>query len=226
MLDTIYRAETPESIELEAELAGPVVRVLAYTIDLCFRLVVLTVIGTVMQIFGNVGLGLMMIITFLMEWFYPVVFEVMRRGQTPGKSLMGITVVNIDLTPVSWSSSVVRNLLRVADFMPFFYMGGLISMSVSRHFQRFGDFAAGTLVIYKKDRDVKLTLPDVQAVPPPVALDLEEQQALINFTQRHRQLSQPRQEELAMVLENFGNKKSESRITYLRGIGNWLLGDR
>ncbi len=134
MLDTSYRVEIPGGIELEAQVVGPVPRFLAFFIDFCIRGVLLIVAGIASIPFGELGFGFWFIIWFLIEWFYPVLFEVFRRGQTPGKKALGISVVNDDLTPVSFGTSLVRNLLRTADFLPFFYLAGLITMVSNSRF--------------------------------------------------------------------------------------------
>lgn len=232
LLDTQYSIETPENIDLHADLAGPVPRVLAYAIDVSIRMVVVLVLALVSLPFGRAGSGMWLLLSFLLEWFYPVVFEIFRNGQTPGKKAFGIAVVHDDLTPVRWGPSLVRNLLRVADFMPFAYLGGLICMSSSRHFQRFGDLAAGTLVIHRRPKTEAITLPDCHPQAPPFALAVEDQIALINFAQRQTQLSRARQQELAEILapalptSTHNEKDGEAAVRYWRGVGAWLLGSR
>jgi uncharacterized RDD family membrane protein YckC len=225
-LDTTYLVETPEGIDLQAELAGPVPRVLAYAIDICIRMAVLTVLSVALFSAGNAGIGLVLLLSFLLEWFYPVFFEVYYKGQTLGKKTMGLVVVNDDLTPVQWGSSLTRNLLRAADFMPFAFLGGLLCMVMNQRFQRLGDIAAGTLVIYQHKQKSRAGLPDCQAYPPPVQLALEDQLALIGFAERSAYLSTSRQQELADILATVTHRTNADNINYLRGIGNWLLGVR
>ena len=124
MLDTYREIETPEGVELHLRAAGPVARALAYSIDLLLRGVVMFVLSIVLSVTGRFGMGVFMIVIFLMEWFYPVLFEVYRNGETPGKRLFGLRVVNDNGTPVGWGPSLVRNLLRAVDFMPAFYAFG------------------------------------------------------------------------------------------------------
>jgi uncharacterized RDD family membrane protein YckC len=228
-LDTLYQVETPEGIDLQADLAGPVPRALAYSIDIGLRLLVMLALGLVVwAIPGHTGTGVLLLISFLLEWFYPVLFEVYRDGQTPGKKWLGLAVVNDDLTPVSWSTSLVRNLLRAVDFLPFGYMGGLFSMIFSRHFQRLGDLAAGTLVIHRPRAHSAAPLSDSKPQPPPVALALsmDDQIALIDFAQRHKELSAARQRELANLLEDLTRTRDDAAVQQLRGVGAWLLGAR
>ncbi len=225
-LDTQYQVETPEGIDLEAALAGPVVRILAYAIDLILRSIVLTVLMIVLFFAGKTGMGLFLVLSFLLEWFYPVLFEVYAGGQTPGKKAMQIAVVNDDLTPICWSPALVRNLLRAADFFPFFYLGGLICMALGSKFQRLGDLAAGSLVIYREPPKAALSLPNRPPRSPQLSLSLEDQVAVIAFTQRHGQLSRARQQELAEILSDVLPCGSDQAVGHLQGIGIWLLGDR
>jgi len=237
-LDTLYSVETPENIDLHADLAGPVPRALAYSIDATLRALVVFVLFLISLPFGRGGSGIWLVLSFLLEWFYPVLFEVYRHGQTPGKKAMGLAVVHDDLTPVRWGTSLVRNLLRVADFMPFSYLGGLICMSCNSHFQRFGDIAAGTLVVHRRKAGAAIVLPDTHPHAPPFALTLEDQIAVINFAQRQTQLSQARQQELADILSpilvsrearnaEVTDKISDTEsVRFWRGVGAWLLGAR
>lgn len=231
--------ETPESIDLQAEPAGIVVRGLAFSIDFLIRATILLVLGIVLGLAGEAGMGIILIAWFLLEWFYPVLFEIYRQGQTPGKKMMGLAVVNDDLTPIGWGTSVIRNLLRSADFFPVFYTAGLVTMASNKHFQRLGDIAAGTLVIYRQSDKSPVALGKVRPQAPPIALEREDQIAIIGFVQRSQQLSEDRQRELAAILqpvlspeqspENSPEQspaQSGQRVDYLHGIGHWLLGRR
>jgi len=228
LLDTSYHVETPEAIDLTAQLAGPVVRVLAFAIDFAYRVIALIVLMIVLGFTGEAGWGIFLIMWFVAEWFYPVLFEVLRKGQTPGKKSMGIAVVNDDLTPITWSTSLIRNLLRAADIIPFGYTLGLLVMCSTQNFQRLGDLAAGSVVIHRRNEtnnDLD-TLPDVASHPPPVALSINDQVAFTGFSQRHAQLSEGRKQEIADILKDVTHKEGDSAVKYLQGVGNWLLGNR
>ncbi|MBB5211544.1 RDD family protein [Microbulbifer hydrolyticus] len=225
-LDTLYEIETPEGIDLTTQVAGPVPRLLAYSVDLFYRTLILIALGIALNIAGAAGVGLWLLVSFLLEWFYPVVFEVMRGGQTPGKKAFSLAVVNDNLTPISWGPSIMRNLLRFADFLPFGYFTGIISMTCSRHFQRLGDHAAGTLVVYREQTAASATLPQVAPVPPPRGLRLEDQQAIISLAERSSELSRARQQELADLLQPITERSGEEGLNRLHAIGRWLLGAR
>ena len=66
--------------------------------------------------------GVFFLMVFLGEWFYPVFFEVLSRGETPGKRALGLLVVCAGGAPVSWSESLTRNLLMAAGFLPGSYL--------------------------------------------------------------------------------------------------------
>ncbi|MFT7560850.1 MAG: putative RDD family membrane protein YckC [Flavobacteriales bacterium] len=228
LFDTSYELETPEGVDLHVELAGPVVRTLAFTIDFFIRFTVLIVLGIASLLLGggNVSWAIWLLAYFLLEWWYPVLFEVFRFGQTPGKKAMGLAVVNDDLTPISIGPSLVRNLLRAADFLPFCYTSGFICMAAHPHFQRLGDIAAGTIVIHQAGQDLAQATPDIHPTVPPFELNSDEQTAIVEFTLRHKELSDDRQQELAEILKDSFNSRPEQLVPSLRSIGAWLLGAR
>lgn len=224
-IDNSISVEVPEGIDLTAELAGPTVRALAYSIDITIRFAVSLVIYLLLMWFGNAGQGFFLICLFTMEWFYPVFFEVLADGQTPGKKKFNLQVVNASLTPIHWEASIIRNLLRAVDFLPFANVIGLISMLTNNEFKRLGDYAAGTVVIYKRQLN-KHSLPEVNPQCLSEPLTLAEQQAIINFTYRHKQLSKARQLELAKIAYGWHKHHNDNSVEYLHGVGLALIGKR
>jgi uncharacterized RDD family membrane protein YckC len=230
-LDTRYEIETPEGIDLTAQVAGPVPRILAYSVDFFYRSLILLALGIGLAFAGRAGTGIWFLCSFLLEWLYPVFFEVLKGGQTPGKKAFSLAVVHDNLTPISWGASIMRNLLRFADFLPFGYSAGIISMTCSRNFQRLGDLAAGTLVVYRaptqaKPKPQSSQLPDVAPLPPPRGLQLQDQQAIVSLSERSGELSAPRQQELADLLQPLTGKTGPAGLRHLHAIGQWLLGGR
>lgn len=167
----------------------------------------------------------MLIGFFLLEWFFPVVFEI-TSGATPGKKAMGLVVVHDNGTPVSVSASLIRNLLRVADFLPLLYGIGLLSMLANRNFQRLGDMVAGTLVVYRERDKINIAIPTVTPKPPPVPLGVDELRTLIAFAERSNQLSEERRIELANQLAELTGKQGEAAVTELYAYANWLTRGR
>ena len=226
MLDTTRRVATPEGIELTLHLAGPVPRAMAWAIDLAIRVaIVLAVMFGALQ-FGRAGWGLVLLTAFFVEWLLPAWLETAWHGQTPGKRAMRLAVLNDDGTPVRWPAALTRNLLRAVDFLPFLYGAGLVSMLASRDFKRLGDLAAGTVVVYQPEKTVAVkSIPDSAAIAPPVALDLEEQRAVLDLAERSASLTQERFEELAeLPTPLVGSLHGQYAAKRLLGIANHIAG--
>ena len=145
-LDTRYQVETPEGIDLPLRPAGLMVRAIAFAIDLGIRGLIMGVLFIVLALLGRLGMGLGSLLLFAISWWYMVLFEVLRQGRSPGKQWMGLRVVHDDGTPIGWSASLLRNLLRFVDLLPFGYFLGAISCLQHPSFKLLGDFAPGTLV--------------------------------------------------------------------------------
>jgi uncharacterized RDD family membrane protein YckC len=226
MLDTTRRVATPEGIELTLHLAGPVPRALAWAIDLAIRVGIVVVIWIPAAQLGRAGWGVILLASFFVEWLLPAWFEAAWRGQTPGKRMMGLMVLNDDGTPVRWPAALTRNLLRAADFLPILYGLGLIAMLVNRDFKRLGDLAAGTVVVYQLERrSVAKKIPEAPAVVPPIALQLPEQRALLELAERSATLTKERVEELAeLPTPLVGNLDGTRAAARLIGMANYIAG--
>lgn len=152
---------TPEGIVFSQLLAGPVTRFTAWLLDLICILVVTSAIGTVigfLTIFSfGVAQAIQAILFFVISLGYSMVLEWYWRGQTIGKRVLRLRVVDVQGLRLQFSQIAVRNLLRFIDALPVCYLVGGIACLVSRRAQRLGDFAANTVVI----RNPKLTEPDL-----------------------------------------------------------------
>lgn len=224
-IDTTRPFETPEGVSLSLRVAGPVVRACAWAIDAGIRGVLYLVLAYAFSVFGGVGWSLVLIGWFILEWLYPVLFEV-RSGATPGKRAMGLQVVHDNGTPVAFSASMIRNIVRVADFLPLFYGFGLAAMLLDRDFRRLGDLAAGTLVVYTDRVSEPDALPEAPPLPPPVTMSLDEQLKLLLFAERSVSLSRERRIELAEILSGVTGKHGEESVACLHGHARWILEGR
>jgi uncharacterized RDD family membrane protein YckC len=226
MLDTYREVVTPEGVALHLPVAGPVPRAVAWTIDLAIRLGILMLVGTLLALLGAAGQGLYLIAMFLIFWAYPILFEVLWDGQTPGKKAMSLRVVNGDGAPLGWLPAITRNLLRTVDMLPFGYAAGLIACLADPHARRLGDMVAGTLVVHN-ERERDATAAPVNAVLAPSAgLQPAEQAAVVAFGERAPLLTSARQEELANIVEPLTGSRGQSGVLRLYGMANWLLGRR
>jgi uncharacterized RDD family membrane protein YckC len=172
MADETLIIETPEHVELQFGLATIGNRFLACMLDhtIQFTTIFLTYLiarslsGSVREMEsalmgGDKGTSLWVIavwilVSFLIFFGYFIFFETIWSGQTPGKRWMKLRVIQEDGRPIQFFASLSRNLIRLADSMPFpFYSVGLLSVFASDRAKRLGDFVAGTVVIKERSAE-------------------------------------------------------------------------
>lgn len=141
-----------DNVRLELPLAGVGSRTLAAFLDYLMLLALLGLWWTVGLVStGLLGMGqgwmlaLLMLGSFLIQWSYFAVLELIMDGQTPGKNLLGIRVVSAHGGRTSFGAIIVRNLIRAVDIV-----FGLACMAIDHRSRRLGDMAAGTLVIHQR----------------------------------------------------------------------------
>jgi uncharacterized RDD family membrane protein YckC len=181
------------------------------------------------SIMGGFGLGLMLIVLFVLEWIYPVIFELSRWGATPGKRVLGIKVVMDNGLPVTPAASITRNLLRAADFMPALYGFGIVSMMLRKDFKRLGDIAANTLVVYRAPAAPKIAIDDIEPLAPVRPLPPEDQAAVVALAARAARLTPERLDELAALAAWVSGDAGRSGPQVTRrvlAVAHWLLGRR
>lgn len=166
-IDDVVTIQTPEGVELDLTLAGLGSRFGAAFIDavLLFGLLLVESLAVAAAVSGFdsmillVGVQSAVLLTSLVLYF--VLFEIFNAGQTPGKAAFRIRVVDGDGQPIRFLPSILRNLLRLVDFLPVFYLAGSISILVSGDNRRIGDLAADSIVIQdRRGRLAPLLLPD------------------------------------------------------------------
>lgn len=194
----------------------------AFMIDFLIKSLATIVAYIVLALIGHMGMGIALIIAFLLEWFYPVYFEVWRQGRTPGKKSMHIRVMNDDGTPVTFGSSLLRNLLRIVDFLPLMYVTGIIASVLNPQFKRLGDLVAGTLVVYDAEPVPEPNFDTKGSRPLPSDFNTDEQRALLAFTERSKLLSAERQSELATILSPLLN--TQDPVLAIKQMANTLVG--
>lgn len=229
LTDTLQAVELADGVEIHLRVAGPAVRSVAWLIDSIIFLGCIFALSIVFAIVSSwtgaeIGNGLRLLCMFMLMWFYNVFFEVGPKGASPGQRTMGLKVASVSGAPVTLPQSIIRNLLRVVDFMPFGYLLGLVCCLFTRKFQRLGDLVANTVVIYSGDKKKLATAPKVNAHPiaPSVALSREEQAALLQFIERAPQWSDARKVELSNLLEPLTHSNGMSGLSKLAGMTLWL----
>ena len=155
---------TPEGIEFDLPLAGPISRMLAFAVDFAAIVAAGAFIARLvapLQLFSaDAARSAITVLYFAVSLLYGILAEWFWRGQTVGKRLLGLRVVEASGLRLRPSQIVVRNLLRFVDLLPGLYLVGGVCCVLSSRRQRLGDIAAGTIVI----RTLQLKEPDVDQV--------------------------------------------------------------
>jgi uncharacterized RDD family membrane protein YckC len=147
----ILTIKTPEGIAFSLQLAGPITRFSAWSIDVMAISVVVSVLQIVLVFIGILSMDLAYAIAILMYFAvtigYRIFFEWYWQGQTLGKKLLRLRVMDEQGLRLQFSQVVIRNLMRAVDSLPGLYLiGGLICL-FSKRAQRLGDFVANTIVV-------------------------------------------------------------------------------
>ena len=167
------RVSLPEQVWIDLEPASFGSRGLAYVFDFLIRWTfVLLVFYLLIVVSGFVNAGLsklllsglksfkqanqiflalFIIFIFLIEFSYPIFFEVFRDGVTPGKKLLGLRVVDERGLPITLRASFLRTILIFVDFIPIAGFTAFLSMMISKNSQRLGDLVARTMVVHQLD---------------------------------------------------------------------------
>jgi uncharacterized RDD family membrane protein YckC len=175
--DEFLQIDTPENVIFGYEVAGLGSRFLAALIDhvvivmgqivvymLFFVIVLMSDLDAVADQPNVIGwiIGILLFVSFLLLWGYYIVFEMLWNGQSPGKRLLKLRVIRVDGTPISLVESLIRNLVRLSDFLPTTYGLGFIAMFINSQSRRLGDLAAGTLVVFDQS---EVTLESLRSRP-------------------------------------------------------------
>ena len=181
-MDEQHTISTPEQVSFHYEVAGIGSRSLGALLDSmlifvplvlmdCALLAILSGVslnraitesasdGDGASVWGYVLAALIVLVQFLFFWGYYVFFEIIWRGSTPGKRAARLRVIRRDGQPIGAGEAIIRNLVRLVDFLPMLYGVGLISMFIDKDARRLGDLAAGTIVVKESDQ---ATLRDVR----------------------------------------------------------------
>lgn len=165
-LDATHTVLTPEYVEFNFVVAGLLSRLLALIIDtvvanlissvlLLLVMLVAALLSTVIGSSGlEFGLALYFVVSFLVQYGYMLVLEALWSGQTVGKRVMGLRVVQDTGVRVTLQHSLLRNLGRLVDNLPIFYLVGGVAALFSENHQRLGDILAGTIVV--RERRLKI----------------------------------------------------------------------
>lgn len=168
---------TPERVTFQYPIAGPGSRFLAQLIDQVILTVGLLGATVLTLLLGaaindrDLTILLLVLVSFVIVFGYFLITEAMFAGQTPGKRALRLRVVGDRGQPITFSQAMIRNLVRVVDFLPVYYGVGLVTLFINGRGKRLGDLAAGTLVVREQGAvrlgDLAYAVPPPEAPPPP-----------------------------------------------------------
>lgn len=219
-----YSISTPENVDLHLELAGLGSRVWAAFIDtvlIYLALGLLTVLAVVATVFvGNLEIanstraiiyyyivGIAIMACFVIQFGYFIFFEKRWKGQTPGKRVAQIRVIEANGQPVNWSSVIIRNLVRIVDTGVM--MLGVVVMIFDPHERRLGDMLGGTLVIRERLPELAIRNLQISAEHPATSfvdagqLSPDEYHLLLNFLKRRQQMNASYRSQVAKQMEEY-----------------------
>jgi uncharacterized RDD family membrane protein YckC len=208
---------TGESVAFSYELAGLGSRFFAVFIDMAIQLAVFfgVVIGlaTIGSRYGNakaptltkietaVMEALIVIAIFLLFFGYFIIFEWLWEGRTPGKRLLGLRVIRDGGVALDFTSSAIRNCVRIVELILGFYAISAVSALLSPRNQRLGDYAAGTLVVrdnaYERRRVIAPRSNDERDDPLTRDLSSDERELVRRYVERRDSLTPESRDALA-----------------------------
>jgi uncharacterized RDD family membrane protein YckC len=158
--------ETPEGVVFSYDLASPVLRALAWIVDVAAIALLSQGAGKLCEWLGKLNedwaTAIYAILYFVISVGYGIVLEWRWHGQTIGKRVVGLRVADAQGLRLQLSQVVLRNLLRLVDMLPAVYLVGGLACFFSRKCQRLGDLAAGTIVARVRSPQA----PDLERVAP------------------------------------------------------------
>jgi uncharacterized RDD family membrane protein YckC len=169
--------------------------------------------------------ALLIFILFSLMTFYHLFFELLWNGQTPGKRRTGLRVIQSSGLPLTVSAAIIRNLVRLFDFMPILYGIGLIALFATKNTQRLGDLAAKTVVIRERKQLTANTLKEnlrvqywhikaIDPIPHYIRIDRLTQQdrrTVVDYLQRRYDL-RDRDTLAAMLARQIAHKMEDPAV--------------
>jgi uncharacterized RDD family membrane protein YckC len=238
MTDERISVQSVTGVDLSLPLAGPGTRSYAFLIDWHVR-VLLVAAWLMIAVFAfQLGLNprshdaLFSTLPALVIYFlYQPIVELAFRGRSPGKRIAGVRILDRRGGVPSLTALVIRNLFRLIDSLPAFYVVGLTTCFLTANRVRIGDMAAGTLLVLD-DSAAGRSLARVESLAASSALPLETLELVDQLLERWTSLEADHRAEIARkLLARVGAAAGPSEVAglsdaELQGRLRALLGDR
>lgn len=147
------RVRTPEGVSFTFQLASPVTRLAAWFVDKLTIIAAWTLLSALIRLLSifspDFATGVIQVAFFALATGYGIACEWLWNGQTIGKRLLHLRVMDERGLPLRFSQVVIRNLVRALDALPIAYLVGGLAALAGRKAQRLGDFAAATIVVHE-----------------------------------------------------------------------------
>jgi len=216
MASAEYSVLTPERVSLQYDIAGIGSRGAAAIVDTVIQSVALIVIFIALtaglaasSAFFSLGSGagaatlslaLFVLALFVITDGYFILFEILWSGQTPGKRMVGIRVIRETGYPIRPIDAVIRNLVRMVDWLPAAYGVGVLTMLLNKRSKRLGDFASGTIVVREGSRGATVPLMPTVAQPSRIRLSSADATLVRDFLVRRTSMDPQARADLAVRL--------------------------
>lgn len=168
---------TPDAVGLDVEVATVGTRGIAYIIDLAIFGVVLFFLSLTQAVLGGAGfvpgwlaIAILLVLTFAWQFGYPIGFETLWRGRTPGKAVMGLRVVTVEGGPIRFRHAAIRAVIGIVELLSTMGVPAILTCLTSSRSQRLGDMAAGTIVVRSRARRA-IGVPTAEVWYPPRGLE-------------------------------------------------------
>jgi len=216
LTDEKIHIDTPENVVFGYTVAGMGSRFLAGLLDMALIMLLITAANLTLFLFlrlldasswgitGNWLWALFGLLAFFIFWGYYIFFEMVWNGQSPGKRRLGLRVIRTNGSPIAFSESLIRNLVRLFDFLPAYYGIGVVIMFINSQSRRLGDLAAGTLVVHDRlvtldslgrpthrvpESSITFSMPSASGQYPLERLSFQDLQLVESFLLRRKQLA-------------------------------------
>ncbi len=215
-MDRQLDIQTADALQIQLPIAGPGGRSYAFIIDwhirvlfvLCWILAIPLVFSPLAEwteFFQNFNanprwlLWLFFAPPLIVYFLYHPLLEWLMRGRTPGKRMAGVRIVTLQGHTPGVGPILIRNIFRLIDSLPAWYMLGLLTTMVTKNAVRIGDIAAGTLLVYE-EKVASKTLQALAANTTGFRLNPQQWELVNELLARWKQLDSPERRALASQL--------------------------